>query len=186
MTQPAPAAGKLVLIVMGVSGSGKSTFAAALHDRLHWPFQEGDALHPPANVQKMHAGVPLTDEDRAPWLAAIKAWIDARVAAHEPGLITCSALKRRYRDGLVDGRSAVRVLYLQASEAVLKDRLARRTGHFMPASLLDSQLSALEEPLPEEHPIVVCVNGPMPQSIAAALSAIEAVTALPSGGGAAC
>ncbi len=178
MTNAAPSAVPLVLIVMGVSGSGKSTIAAALRDRLHWPFQEGDALHSLANVQKMHAGIPLNDEDRAPWLAAIKTWIDARVAANEPGLITCSALKRRYREELIGGRAAVRVLYLKAEEAVLEDRLEHRTGHFMPASLLESQLTTLEEPSSDEHPIVVRVDGTMQQSIDTALSAIEAATKL--------
>jgi carbohydrate kinase (thermoresistant glucokinase family) len=168
--------GPLVLIVMGVSGAGKSTLAEALRDALHWPFQEGDALHPPANIQKMHAGIPLTDKDRAPWLAAIKTWIDARVAAGENGLVTCSALKRAYRDTLIAGRSTVRTLYLKADPAVLKERLAHRRGHFMPPSLLESQLHTLEEPLPEEHPIVVSMEGSPAQTCAAALSAIRALS----------
>jgi carbohydrate kinase (thermoresistant glucokinase family) len=166
-------ANPLVLIVMGVSGAGKSTLAKALAERLHWPFQEGDELHPPANVQKMHAGTPLTDEDRAPWLAAIKLWIDARVAAGEPGLITCSALKRSYRVFLWDGRAQVRILYLKADASVLENRVQHRTGHFMPAALLESQLHTLEEPAPDEHPIVVRVDGPMADSVSAALRAIE-------------
>jgi carbohydrate kinase (thermoresistant glucokinase family) len=165
----------LVLIVMGVSGSGKSTVAEALNAHLHWPFQEGDALHPPSNVQKMHEGVPLTDADRAPWLAAIRTWIDARVAAGEPGLVTCSALKRRYRDGLVGGRAQVRLLYLQASAQVLQDRLDHRSGHFMPASLLESQLRTLEPPGPDERPIVVNVEGSLTQSVNASLLALRAV-----------
>ncbi len=162
----------LVLIVMGVSGSGKSTIAEAMNEHLHWPFQEGDALHPPANVQKMHASVPLTDEDRAPWLLAIRRWIDARVAAGQPGLVTCSALKRRYRDDLIAGRSGVRLLYLRADPAVLRERLERRTGHFMPASLLDSQLQTLEEPAADERPIIVCVESVLDQTVAEALSAL--------------
>jgi carbohydrate kinase (thermoresistant glucokinase family) len=175
MTAPPGEIPKLVLIVMGVSGSGKSTVAEALNQHLHWPYQEGDELHPPSNVQKMHHGVPLTDEDRAPWLAAIRTWIDARVAAGEPGLITCSALKRRYRDGLVDGRRQVRLLYLQASKQVLQDRLERRAGHFMPASLLESQLQTLEPPGPDEHPLVVNVEGTLDESVQAALNALQAV-----------
>jgi len=171
----------LVLIVMGVSGAGKSTLAAALAERLHWPFQEGDALHPPANVQKMHAGTPLTDEDRAPWLAAIKGWIDARVAAGESGLITCSALKRPYRAFLTSGRPQVRILYLKADASVLKDRVEHRTGHFMPASLLESQLKTLEEPAPDEHPIVIRVDGPMAGSVTAALRAIDLVQSVGEG-----
>ncbi len=170
---PAPS----VIIVMGVSGVGKSTIAEALDKQLRWPFQEGDALHPPSNVQKMHAGIPLTDEDRAPWLAAIKSWIDARIEADEPGLVTCSALKRRYRDFLIAGRGQVRVLYLKADEHVIEERIERRTGHFMPPALLDSQLHTLEEPAADEHPIVVDVEGSLEQTVAAAMKAIDAALA---------
>ena len=166
---------KPVIIVMGVSGSGKSTIAEAMNAQLHWPYQEGDALHPPANVQKMHAEIPLTDADRAPWLALVREWIDARVAAGEPGLVTCSALKRAYRARLVGGRSQVRLLYLRADAAVLEARLARRAGHFMPASLLESQLNTLEEPRADENPIVVKVDGPQAVTVAAALAAIQAL-----------
>jgi len=163
-----------IIIVMGVSGSGKSSIAEALRDSLGWAFQEGDLLHPPSNVQKMHGGIALTDEDRAPWLAAIKAWIDTHLAAGENGLVTCSALKRQYRNSLIDGRPEVRVLYLKASAEVLEERVAHRPDHFMPASLLDSQLSTLEEPLPEEHPLIVCVDGTKAESISAALEAVTA------------
>jgi carbohydrate kinase (thermoresistant glucokinase family) len=156
-----------VFIVMGVSGAGKSSIAEALRDALGWAFQEGDSLHPPSNIQKMHAGVALTDADRAPWLAAIKAWIDGRLAAGESGLITCSALKRCYRDILVDGRPDVRVLYLKAAAEVLEGRVAHRSGHFMPASLLTSQLDTLEQAL------VVRVDGSKAQSVAAAFDAIR-------------
>jgi carbohydrate kinase (thermoresistant glucokinase family) len=149
---------KLVLVVMGVSGVGKSTIAAALAERLGWTFQEGDALHPPANVQKMHAGIPLTDADRAPWLRAVRGWIDARVREGEHGLITCSALKRGYRARLTEGQPYIRLLYLKADPATLEQRLKARTGHFMPASLLESQLHTLEEPGPEERPITVAVE----------------------------
>ena len=166
---------KPVIIVMGVSGSGKSTIAEAMNEQLHWPYQEGDALHPPANVQKMHAEIPLTDADRAPWLALVREWIDARVAADEPGLVTCSALKRAYRARLVGGRSQVRLLYLRADAAVLEARLARRAGHFMPASLLESQLNTLEEPRADENPIVVQVDGPQAAIVAAALGAVRAL-----------
>ncbi len=164
---------KAVLIVMGVTGVGKSTIAEAVAERLGWPFQEGDELHPPSNIQKMHSGVPLDDADRAPWLEAVRRWIDARVAAGEPGLITCSALKRAYRERLVEGREDVRLLYLHADRAVLEARLARRTGHFMPPSLLESQLATLEEPSPDERPIVVQVHGPLPETIEASLAAVR-------------
>ncbi len=170
---------RAVLIVMGVSGVGKSTIAEAVRDHLRWPFQEGDALHPPANVQKMHAGVPLDDDDRAPWLLAVRAWIDARVSAGEPGLITCSALKRRYRDGLVDGRCEVRLLYLKADPRVLEERLARRQGHFMPASLLESQLQTLEEPTEDERPIVVRVDATLDETVADTLAAVARAGYLP-------
>jgi len=160
------------MIVMGVSGSGKSVLAEAVSTRLGWEFQEGDALHPPANVRKMHAGIALTDDDRAPWLAAIKAWIDARAAAGEPGLITCSALKRSYRAFLIAGRPLVRVLYLKTDPAILKARLEHRQGHFMPSSLLESQIATLEEPRPEEAPIIVRMDGTLAQNLEWALHAI--------------
>jgi carbohydrate kinase (thermoresistant glucokinase family) len=170
MSRAAP----VVLIVMGVSGSGKSTVAQALQARLGWVFQEGDALHSPANVQKMHAGIPLDDQDRAPWLAAVKAWIDARVAAGEPGLITCSALKRCYRDGLIAGRPMVRLLYLRGDPAVLEAHIEHRTGHFMPGSLLRSQLDTLEEPSPEERAIVVDVAGSVEETVGQVVAALKA------------
>ncbi len=172
-----PASGPVV-IVMGVSGSGKSTIAEHINAHLHWPFQEGDELHPPSNVQKMHAEIPLTDEDRAPWLRAVKTWIDARVAAGEAGLITCSALKRSYRDGLVDGRTQVRLLYLKADRKVLEDRLEQRTGHFMPASLLESQLQTLQEPSADEHPITVRVEDELETTVKFALQALRKAGAL--------
>jgi carbohydrate kinase (thermoresistant glucokinase family) len=162
-----------VLIVMGVSGVGKSTIAEQLNTHLHWPFQEGDDLHPPANVEKMKHGIPLTDEDRLPWLQAIKAWIDGRLAAGEPGLVTCSALKRAYRELLIDRRNDVRILFLHADKAMIEEHLARRTGHFMPPALLESQLSTLEEPQPDEHPITVEVTEDVNETVREILKAIE-------------
>ena len=148
-----------VLICMGVSGSGKSTMARLIDTLLGWPFQEGDELHPQANIDKMSNNVPLTDDDRWPWLARCKAWIDERVSADGRGVITCSALKRNYRDYLIDGRTeAVRVLYLHASRDVLLERMRRRKNHFMPVSLLDSQLATLQEPDAGENPIVIDVQ----------------------------
>ncbi len=155
---------KQVLIVMGVSGSGKTTIAVPLAQRLGWPFLEGDDLHPPANVAKMHAGHPLTDEDRWPWLDAIAAWIDAKLAAHEPGVVTCSALRRAYRVRLIGDRQDVRLVFLHADRALLAERLAHRTGHFMPPSLLDSQLATLEPPGPDENAISVDL-GPPPEVV---------------------
>ncbi len=153
-----------VLVVMGVSGSGKTTIAVPLAERLGWPFMEGDDLHPPANVAKMHSGRALDDDDRWPWLDAIAAWIDQRLAGHEPGVITCSALKRAYRDRIIGARRGVRLVFLHADRALLAERLAHRTGHFMPSSLLDSQIATLEPPTPDEHPLSVDL-GPPPEQV---------------------
>ncbi len=149
-----------ILVVMGVSGAGKSTVAGPLAERLGWTFQEGDALHPPANIAKMKAGVPLTDADRLPWLAAIGAWMDREAAAGQGGVVTCSALKRAYRDVLTDGRPFVRFVYLKGSEELIAARVARRVGHFMPPSLLASQFADLQPPGPDEHAIVIDVDQP--------------------------
>jgi carbohydrate kinase (thermoresistant glucokinase family) len=147
-----------VLVVMGVSGSGKSTVAKALAEALAWPFEEGDDLHPPANVAKMRAGHPLTDEDRKPWLEAIGRWIDGQAAKDEPGVITCSALRRAYRDQIRQGRPQVKLVFLEGSRSLIADRLSHRQGHFMPPSLLDSQFEALEEPGPDEPVIKVNID----------------------------
>lgn len=150
-----------ILVIMGVSGSGKSTVARPLAAKLGWTFQEGDAFHPPANVAKMKAAIPLTDADRAPWLAAIAAWIDAQAAAGAPGIVTCSALKRAYRIGLTQGRPQVRIVYLQGSPALIAERLAKRQHHFMPPSLLASQFADLEPPGPDEHPLIIDIDQPV-------------------------
>ena len=155
--------GSPILVVMGVSGSGKTTIAKALAARLGWPFEEGDALHPEANVAKMHAGLPLTDADRQPWLEAVAAWIDGQRAKRLPGIITCSALKRSYRQVIIGNRPELRLVYLRGSRALIAERLERRHGHFMPPSLLQSQLDTLEEPGDDEKPIVVDVGPPAEQ-----------------------
>jgi len=142
---------------MGVSGCGKSTIASMLAHRLNWTFEEGDWFHPPSNVEKMHAGVPLTDEDRWPWLYGIAAWIDATRRVGNHGTVACSALKRAYRDILVGERTDVRIVYLKGTRDLIARRLAARDGHFMPASLLDSQFATLEEPGPDEHAIVFSI-----------------------------
>jgi gluconokinase len=154
-----------ILVVMGVSGSGKSTIGAILARRLHWDFEDADWFHPPANVEKMHRSIPLTDEDRWPWLNAIAAWIDEARSGDEHAVIACSALKRRYRDILIGNRADVRLVYLKANEPLLSRRLATRHEHFMPASLLHSQFEALEEPEADENAIVVSVE-PSPKAIA--------------------
>ena len=155
-----------VLVVMGVSGSGKTTIAVPLAKTLGWRFKEGDDLHPPANVAKMASGTPLTDEDRWPWLHAIAALIDAWRAEGVSGVIACSALKRAYRDILIDGRPDVRLVYLQGDKQIIAERMAARRGHFMPPTLLDSQLATLEEPGHDEHPITVHI-GPPPEALVA-------------------
>ena len=142
---------------MGVSGCGKSTIASMLAHRLNWIFEEGDWFHPPSNVEKMHGGVPLTDEDRWPWLHGIAAWIDATRRVGNHGTVACSALKRAYRDILVGNRPDVRIVYLKGERDLIARRLAARDGHFMPPSLLDSQFATLEEPQADEHPIVVSI-----------------------------
>jgi gluconokinase len=146
---------------MGVSGSGKTTVGCALARRLGWHFQEGDALHPLENVAKMHAGIPLDDEDRAPWLRAVAARIDQWRERGDAGIITCSALKRKYRDAIIGDRPEVHLVYLTAPPALIAERLAGRHGHFMPASLLASQLAVLEPPDPDENALTVVMDAPV-------------------------
>jgi len=147
----------LVIVLMGVSGSGKSTIGAALSQRLGWPFRDADSFHPPANIAKMSSGVPLNDDDRSPWLVAIAHWIDARCAAGAPGIVSCSALKRAYRSRIVGGRESVRLVYLNGDMGLIAQRLQARRDHFMPPSLLESQFAALEEPGTDEQPLVVSI-----------------------------
>jgi gluconokinase len=150
----------MVIILMGVSGSGKTTVAARLAAALRWPFLEGDDLHPAANLAKMAAGQPLTDEDRRPWLAALRARIEATLAAGGDLVVTCSALKQSYRRTLQADPARVRFVYLRVDPAVIAERLAQRQGHFMKASMLPSQLAALEEPSPAEAMTVDATVGP--------------------------
>jgi carbohydrate kinase (thermoresistant glucokinase family) len=159
-----------VIVLMGVAGCGKSTAGEGLSKALAWPFRDADSFHPPANVEKMSRGVPLDDADRAPWLAAIAAWIDQRCERGAPGIVSCSALKRAYRDRIIGSRPDVRLVYLTADPEVIRHRLAARTGHFMPASLLDSQLAVLEVPGGDERPVVVDVALPPEQVVATILA----------------
>ena len=142
-----------ILVVMGVSGSGKSTIAEELSARLGWPFEEGDSLHPESNIAKMHAGIPLTDADRLPWLERVAAWIDGQRAKKQPGIVTCSALKRSYRQIIIGDRPEVRLVYLRGGRNLIAEHLAGRHGHFMPSALLQSQIDTLEEPDPGEDPL---------------------------------
>jgi gluconokinase len=154
-----------VLVVMGVSGSGKSTVAALIAERLGWIFVDGDSFHTPEHVAKMHAGHALDDEDRAPWLARIATWIRHRLEAGESGVVVCSALRRAYRDILTRGSRRVRLVYLDGDKALIAGRLAARHGHFMAPRLLDSQFATLEIPGPDERPITVGIDEP-PEAIA--------------------
>jgi gluconokinase len=147
-----------IIVVMGVSGAGKSTVAAMLAGRLGWTYEDADWFHPQSNIEKMHSGQALTDEDRWPWLQKIAAWIEATRNAGGHGVIACSALKRAYREILVSSRRDVRIVYLKAERELIARRFTLRHGHFMPASLLDSQFVTLEEPGVEEHPVVVLAD----------------------------
>ena len=149
------------LIVMGVSGSGKSTIADKLAERLRWSYEDGDKFHPASNVAKMSAGHPLTDEDRWPWLQAIADEIDRVCRAGQRAVIACSALKRAYRDILVHGRSDVRIIYLKGTQELIARRLATRKNHFMPPGLLDSQFRTLEPPDTRENPVTVSIDAPV-------------------------
>ena len=146
------------LVVMGVSGSGKSTIADKLAERLRWSYEDGDKFHPASNVAKMSAGQPLTDEDRWPWLQAIADEIDRVCEAGERAVIACSALKHAYRDMLVHGRNDVRIIYLKGTEELIASRLSLRKGHFMPPGLLASQFKTLEPPDMSENPVTVSID----------------------------
>jgi len=147
------------LIVMGVSGSGKSTIGERLAERLAWSYEDGDTYHPASNVAKMSAGQPLTDDDRWPWLMAIADEIDRICLAGQHAVFACSALKRAYRDVLVHGRSDVRVVFLDGTQELIANRLAQRKGHFMPPGLLESQFETLQPPGASENPVTVSIDG---------------------------
>ena len=150
-----------VVVLMGVSGSGKTTIGQDLARRLGWQYQEGDALHPATNIEKMSHGHALDDADRLPWLHAIATVIDHWRQAGTSGVVSCSALKRSYRDILIDDRPDVRLMYLQGDRELIEARLSARRGHFMPATLLDSQFSTLEPPAADEKPMVVSIAQPL-------------------------
>ena len=170
-----------IVVVMGVSSVGKTTVAKGISTVTGWEFAEGDAFHPQANIDKMHAGQPLTDEDRWPWLALIRDWMAEQIATGDQAVVTCSALKESYRDLLREAGPEVRFLHLVADESLIGDRMAHREGHFMPTSLLHTQYEALE-PLTEREldlgSVVVSVAGTPPQVLNRCLDALglEATT----------
>lgn len=153
------AAKPMIIVVMGVSGSGKTTVSALLAAVLGYQFQEGDDLHPNENVEKMRSGTPLTDVDRLPWLYKVAEEIDSWCDRGESGVLACSALKRSYRDIIIGDRPEVALVYLKGSYDLIRQRVVARHGHFMPAALLDSQFASLQEPTPDEHAITVNVGG---------------------------
>ncbi|HVY14282.1 MAG TPA: gluconokinase [Rhodopila sp.] len=157
-------------VVMGVSGCGKTTIAAGIARATGWELLEGDAFHPTANIAKMKAGVPLTDEDRWPWLRAIAARAGELRVQGRSCVVACSALKKSYRDVLLGDRADTNLVYLRGSHALIAERLARRRNHFMPPGLLESQFATLEEPGPEEDPIIADIDA-TPEAITASVMA---------------
>ena len=164
----------MILIVAGVSGSGKTTVGSMLAGRLGWRFADADAFHPAANIAKMAAGIPLTDADRQPWLHAITTWMDERIARGASAVVTCSALKRAYRDDLLGGRPQARMIFLSVDREEVARRLAARHGHFFPSGLLSSQFDTLEEPGRNEHPVVVTVHHSVAETVLELLQRLSA------------
>ena len=162
-----------IAVVMGVSGSGKTTVAIRLAEALHCQFREGDDFHPPSNVEKMRGGMPLTDADRLPWLRKIAAQIDDWRSRDESGVLTCSALKRAYRNIIIGDRKDVTLVYLRGSRELIHQRMMARHKHFMPVALLDSQFATLEEPGPDENAVVVDVNGSPEEIVVEILRQLE-------------
>jgi gluconokinase len=156
----------VILIVAGVSGSGKTTVGESLARRLAWVFIDGDSLHPARNIAKMKSGIPLTEQDRAPWLHAVADRLDAQLGLGRPAIVACSALKRSYRDLLLHGRPAARIAFLQIDHGVAAARLANRHGHFFDPELLDSQFADLELPDPAEDRVMTVPVTGTPNDIA--------------------
>jgi len=154
-----------VVVVMGVSGIGKTVVGRALAERLGWTFRDADTFHPPENVERMSRGIALTDTERWPWLDALADVITVTLAGDGGLVLACSALARRYRDRMGLGRDGIRLVSLDGPPELIRARIEARRDHFMPASLLDSQLAALERPTPDERPIVVGIDA-TPEEIA--------------------
>ena len=162
-----------VVVVMGVSGVGKTTVGRGVAAALGWTYAEGDDFHPEANVARMAAGIPLTDEDRWPWLRSIGAWMSEEIAAGRSAVVTCSALRRSYRDVLREGRPEVLYCHLTADPDLVSERVSRRTDHYMPASLLPSQLATLEPLEPDEPGVEVPAEGDATLVVARVVDALR-------------
>jgi gluconokinase len=164
---------KPLIVVMGVAGSGKTTIASGLAEQLGVPFVEGDSLHPAANVKKMAGGIPLTDADRWPWLEAIGERMEVERATGHGVVVSCSALKRAYRDALrKQVHGSVQFVLLDGSRELISERMKKRKGHFMPPALLDSQFATLEKPAPDEQAVVLDISHPIPALLTEAAHAV--------------
>jgi carbohydrate kinase (thermoresistant glucokinase family) len=163
----------LVIVVMGVSGSGKTAVGSRLATALGYTFHDADDFHPPENVARMQSGQPLDDGLRGPWLDRLAMLVDESIAQRQGIVLACSALARRYRDRIGTGRSEVRLVHLDGDEQLIRQRMERRTGHFMPATLLASQLAALEKPTADEAAITVAIAAPPDRIVASIVAALE-------------
>lgn len=163
----------MIVVLAGVAGSGKTTVGKLLADRLGWAFADADAFHPAANIAKMRAGLPLTDADRRPWLAAIATWMDEHAAAGTSAVVTCSALKRAYRDALLAGRDQVAMVFLVINEAQDEERVADRRGHFFPERLVASQFAQLEPPAADERVLQIPAGRPAAQLVSEIIDALR-------------
>ncbi|GAA4231401.1 gluconokinase [Actinomadura meridiana] len=173
-----------VIVVAGVAGSGKTTIGALLAERLGWDYAEADRFHSEANIAKMRAGRPLDDADRLPWLTAITAWIDDRVATGRPGVVSCSALKRVYREVLGGCRPGVRMVMLDGDRDLIAARMRDRLGHFFSVELLDSQFADLERPTPDDDVLTLSTTNTPEETVTRILAAFDLQAGDPSGTGA--
>jgi gluconokinase len=167
-------ASEMILIVAGVSGSGKTTVGALVARQLHWRFADADTFHPASNIAKMRAGIALTDDDRWPWLRIVTAWMDERIAPRESAVLACSALKRSYRDLLLDGRPQARMIFLSVDPAEIAQRLAVRRHHFFPGQLAGSQFGILEPPQPDERGVTVLPEKDLADTVTTIVAMVEA------------
>ncbi|XRQ05057.1 gluconokinase [Actinomadura welshii] len=162
-----------IIVIAGVSGSGKTTIGTLLAERLGWDYAEADEFHSQANIDKMSAGQPLNDADRLPWLRSIAAWIADRLRTDRPGVVTSSALKRKYRDILAGGRTEVAMVMLHGDRDLIASRMKNRKGHFFSASLLDTQFADLERPSPDEDVLTAPIDGTPEETVTHILEALN-------------